>query len=136
MPQLTRRRTLIAAMAILLVLIVGGLAIVLIARPTPDTPRPPGGTLYVSFADGALNHITLPAGAMEPIALSASEGRIRRVEQVVRARDGSRIAFIGYIERGARVYVAKPDGTDARPISAGPRDSQPAIAPDGSQVVF
>jgi Tol biopolymer transport system component len=136
MPQLTRRRTLIAAMAILLVLIVGGLAIVLIDRPKPDTTRPPGGTLTLSLPGEPLNHMMLPQGAVEPVRLNTTEGSLSNAHQVVRTRDGSWIAFVSVVDNINRIYVAKPDGTGARPISSGPRDSQPAIAPDGSQVVF
>jgi Tol biopolymer transport system component len=55
--------------------------------------------------------------------------------------DGSSIAFVGARSdeggfQTSDVYVARPDGTDARKIADAPRAESPRWSPDGSQIAY
>ena len=125
-----RKRALAIALAALVVLI--GL---LVWRFWPR-PAALSGTLLVQQA-GAITRLSLPDGTPEPMTFDLPDEVSSNIGSLSVARDGSRLAFVG-TQSGPvyRVFVANLDGSGVRPVSAGPRDSQPAIAPDGSQVVF
>ena len=50
--------------------------------------------------------------------------------------DGRLIAFISSRGGGQRIWLMNVDGTEPRPISAGPTDTHPAWSPDGSSIIF
>lgn len=125
-----RKRALAIGLAALVVLI--GL---LVWRLWPR-PAELSGTLLVR-QEGATARLSLPDETLRPLAFDLPDDVRADVSGLSVALDGSRLAFIG-AQSGPiyRVFVANADGSGARPVSSGPRDSQPAISPDGSQIVF
>ncbi len=108
-------------------------------------PRPAelSGTLLVqqevplNSRETGIVRLRLPDGTPRSLVFDRPDDRFAGVGPVAVARDGSRLAFIDVAPGPIyRVYIANLDGSDARAVSAGPRDFKPVFSPDGSQIVF
>jgi serine/threonine-protein kinase len=114
--QAPRRRSVIPiAAAVLAGVILGGLAVWGLLRPTP--PAPPTVTRFT---------ITLPegrrlAGPFNPIALS---------------RDGSTLAYVAESDGVRRLFIHELSELDARPLAGTERAAIPIFSPDGQWIAF
>lgn len=129
---MTRRqkRALAVALAAL------GLAIALAAWRLWPRPAELSGTLLIRQGN-VIARFALPGAALRPLTFDLPDDVSPDISRLSATRDGSRLAFIGTAPGPIyRVFVANSDGSGARPVSAGPRDSQPTLSPDGTRLVF
>lgn len=59
-----------------------------------------------------------------------------RFSQIAWSPDGTRIAFVDPVVGRRGIYVANPDGSDARRLTNGANDGWPSWSPDGTRIAF
>jgi WD40 repeat protein len=59
-----------------------------------------------------------------------------RFSQIAWSPDGTRIAFVDPVVGRRGIYVANPDGSDARRLTNGVNDGWPSWSPDGMRIAF
>lgn len=100
----------------------------------------PSGGILLAFQrdDQQLFHVlnvssgeitSMPRGGAHRLPLNA--------RQFSFSADGTRMVFVGTTEgNNYKVYLANADGSNVLALSAGPRDSNPQLSPDGKSIVF
>jgi Tol biopolymer transport system component len=100
----------------------------------------PSGSILLAFQrdDQQLFHaLNVISGEIKSIPTEGARRLPINARQFSFSTDSKRMAFAGTTEgNNNQIYMANADGSNVLALSAGPRDSDPQLSPDGKTIVF
>ena len=114
-----------------------------VAQMTTGAADGEGGGGVAGTGDGKFVYTSRSSGNQDLWSLDAKTGVRHQLTadpaddtQPAVSPDGRLLAFVSNRNAGSRVWVANADGTEPRPVSAGPADAFPMWSHDGASIVF
>jgi eukaryotic-like serine/threonine-protein kinase len=95
-----------------------------------------GKTLVCTLYELRQSIVRINVDGKPPAVTAITDGFQGDLDPVL-SPDGARLAFTSSRSGGRLVWTARPDGTDARPLTGGSAlDARPVFSPDGRQIAF